>query len=337
MKKNILTIITIVIPAFILFVCIFYNDSPVNIIQVLKDTKLRWLACAALSMVVSWFLESLSLHIMSNKISKKLKFKNAIQTSMIGQLFNCITPFASGGQPMQAYCMVKCGIPIGQASSILLTKFIIYQIVLTVYSLLALIFKFKFFADSVSGFGYLVLVGFFINLIVVVCLAGIGFFPKITKKFLNLIIRILSKFNLVKNKEEKIKSVDTEMDNFYESFQFFRQNIFAIIQSSIIMFLQLTAFFIIPYFICLALGVPNIDLLTIISAGAFVLMITSFVPLPGGSGGAETGFYLFFSIFFPQTGVIAIAILIWRAFTFYMPIIAGMLFSNAIKSKKLAN
>lgn len=62
-----------------------------------------------------------------------------------------------------------------------------------------------------------------------------------------------------------------------------------------------------------------------------MLMITSFIPLPGGSGGAEAGFYLFFGMFFPQSGVIAIAILIWRIFTFYMPIVAGVIFSNIVK------
>lgn len=337
MKKKIFNVLIMVIPIIVLIVCIVGNDSSINMIDVLKDTKLRWLVCAGLCMVMCWFLESVSLHIVSNKISKKLKFKNAVQTSMIGQLFNCITPFASGGQPMQAYYMVKYGMPIGQATCILLTKSIIYQIVLTLYSLFVLIFKFRFFATNVSDFTYLVFIGFFVNLFVVICLTSVGFFPNITKYILFLGIRILNKFNLIKNKEEKMESISIEMDSFYESFQFLKQNVGAITQSSIMILFQLTAFFTIPYFICLALGIPNIDLFTIISAGAFVLMITSFVPLPGGSGGAETGFYLFFSIFFPQTGVIAIAILIWRAFTFYMPILVGMLFSNAIKFNAPAN
>lgn len=337
MKKLLFNVFTILIPAIILFAFLFLGNNSINIIQVLKDSKIRWIICAVLCMILYWLFESISLHIVSAKLSDKLDFKNAIRTSMIGQLFNCITPFSTGGQPVQAYCMVKCGVTIGQASSILLAKFIIYQIVLTLYSLVALVLRFNFFANKISDFGYLVFVGFIVNFIVVVCLICIGFFPNIATRFLIWCINVLDRFNLIKNKEDRIKKINAEMNGFYESFQFLKQNLSTIFKSSLIIILQLTVFFVIPYFICLSLGVINIDLLTIISAGAFVLMITSFVPLPGGSGGAETGFYLFFGMFFPQTGVIAIAILIWRIVTFYIPILVGMLFSNVGKFKVSLN
>ena len=38
-----------------------------------------------------------------------LQIKNSIKVSMIGLLFNNITPFSSGGQPMQAYELTKTG------------------------------------------------------------------------------------------------------------------------------------------------------------------------------------------------------------------------------------
>lgn len=336
MKKNILRFFTIVIPTFILIGFIFINRNSMNTVHVLKNTRFRWIICAALCMVIYWIFESVSLHIISTKVSKKLNFVNAFHTSMIGQLFNCITPFSSGGQPMQVYYMTKCGMPIGEASCVLLIKFIIYQIVLTVYSLFVLTVKFSFFAGKISDFSYLVLLGFCVNLFVVICLVCISIFPNFIKNILAHIMNILAKIKLIKNEHEKIEKIKVELDNFYNSIQFLKQNVAAIIQSSFMIVLQLTAFFTIPYFICLALKVTNVDFLTIISAGAFVLMITSFVPLPGGSGGAEAGFYLFFSMFFSQTGVIAIAILIWRLVTFYMPILAGMFFSNVGKFK-LAN
>lgn len=333
MKKYILSIFTIVVPIAILIYFLFSNNNSQNIIFAIKSTKIRWLICGALSMFIYWVLESISLHMISNIINKKLKFINAFKTSMIGQLFNCITPFATGGQPMQAYCMVKYGISLGQASSILLIKFIIYQIVLTLYSLIALIFKFSFFASKVSKFSYLVLIGFIVNLFVVISLIGIGFFPDITKRIGIFFVHVFEKIKIVKNPQKVITNIEIEIANFSESIKFLKRNIWTIIQVSFVVFLQLTAFFIIPYFIFLALKISNVNLFTIISAGAFVLMITSFIPLPGGSGGAEAGFYLFFGMFFPQSGVIAIAILIWRMFTFYMPIIAGIIFSNIGKFK----
>ena len=51
-------------------------------------------------------------------------------------------------------------------------------------------------------------------------------------------------------------------------------------------------------------------------------MITSFVPLPGASGGAEISFITFFRLFFPEN-MVSMSTLFWRLITFYLPIIVG--------------
>lgn len=333
MKKNLLNIIIIIISAFVLFIYIFCVDNPMYIIEALKSVNIPWIICACSCMGIYWLFESLSLYMISNALNKKLNFKNALQISMVGQLFNCITPFSSGGQPIQAYYMVKYGMNIGEASCVLLGKFIVFQTVLTLYSLFVLIFRFKFFIDNVSNFAYLVIIGFMINLIVVVCLTGIGFFPVLTKKFIFRIINILSHFKIIKEENKILENINLEIDNFYNGFLFLKQNIKTMVKTTVVIILQLTIFFIIPYFICLSLNATNTDLFTVISSSAFVLMISSFIPLPGASGGAESSFYLFFGIFFKNSGTIGIAILIWRIITFYIPILIGILFSKMANVK----
>ncbi|WP_252976697.1 lysylphosphatidylglycerol synthase domain-containing protein [Clostridium acetobutylicum] len=58
----------------------------------------------------------------------------------------------------------------------------------------------------------------------------------------------------------------------------------------------------------------------------------SCIPLPGGEGGAEGGFFLIFGLFFPRK-IILSAILIWRILSYYSCILSGSLFSM-ISSKK---
>ncbi|MCT7728190.1 MAG: flippase-like domain-containing protein, partial [Lactobacillus iners] len=43
-------------------------------------------------------------------------------------LFNAITPMSTGGQPAQIVALKQMGISVGKATSVLLMKFIIYQI-----------------------------------------------------------------------------------------------------------------------------------------------------------------------------------------------------------------
>ena len=47
---------------------------------------------------------------------------------MIGQLFNNITPFSSGGQPMQAYELNKNGLRVSDSLCAMSMKFIITQL-----------------------------------------------------------------------------------------------------------------------------------------------------------------------------------------------------------------
>jgi uncharacterized protein (TIRG00374 family) len=303
-------------------------DSPENLLKAIKTARLDFLFYAFLCIFAYWVLESIVLKSICHRLSQKLSFHNCLRTTMVGQLFNCLTPFASGGQPMQAVLLTKNNIPIGEASCILLAKFIVYQTTLTFYSFIVVLLKLKFFMKHVSGFGFLVLIGFFVNIIVVALLIGIGFFPNPTKMFLTKMIGLLHKLRIIKNVSKANHKLEEELEGFYVKFTTLKKDLKSLIVPSLITAIQLTAFFIIPYFVCLSLGVTSASIVDIICAGAFVLMLTSFIPLPGGSGGAEGGFYLFFRMFFPKAALLAIAIILWRVFTFYLPIIVGIMFTK---------
>ena len=95
---------------------------------------------------------------------------------------------------------------------------------------------------------------------------------------------------------------------------------------SLLTAVQLTAFFLVPLCIFYAFGMGRADVLLMVCAGAFVLNFTSFIPLPGAAAGAEIGFHTVFGLFFPAS-VLSLAILLWRLFTFYLPILVGGVFT----------
>ena len=68
-----------------------------------------------------------------------------------------------------------------------------------------------------------------------------------------------------------------------------------------------------------ALGVEGVDFFTTLCAAAFIQLIMTAVPLPGGTGGAEgTGLVLVG----PELGALtAVGTVLWRAFTFYLPVL----------------
>lgn len=329
-NKHRLALIIILVVAVGSFVVGILADGPDKMLQTLRHTEIRWLMIGAACMLGYWLLESSVLYLLTRRSYPQQRFSTSVTTSMIGQLFNCITPFASGGQPIQAYHMVRNGLHIGVATSVLLAKFIIYQTVLTVYSLAVLIFQFSVFSASVEGFTNLVLVGFAVNSAVVAALLVIGFFPRIAKGFFKSCALILAKVHLIKDLEKTNAAIDSETSQFHQGFADLRRNKGLLLLLSALTALQLTLFFAVPYFVCLALGVQGAAFWTVVSASAFILMISSFVPLPGASGGAEGSFYMFFNIFFRSSGSVSIAILLWRLLTFYLPIMAGAWFARGL-------
>lgn len=305
---------------------IFMVDKPSNILKAFSAIKLSWVLMAIGAIVLYWILESGVLHIVIKKLYRPQHFSSSIRTSMVGQFYNCITPFASGGQPMQAYSLVKSGVPLGAAGSALLIKFIVYQFTLTVYSLVLLLIFWNFFAARVSGLATLSAVGFLINFAVMAGLLCIGFAKKFTAKAAAGLIRLLAKLKLVKHPEEKIQSAQEELERFYQGFRLAGKNKAAVLQMIALSAVQLTAFFLIPYFLCVAFGSRGVSPLHVIAAQAFVTMVTSFVPLPGAAGGAEISFVTFFAIFV-KGNVLNLSMLLWRILTFYFPIIFGGIFA----------
>lgn len=315
-----------------LFAYVIYKEGYRAILNAMESANVYWLVAACGLMILYWLLEAYALHRLTKTFFKDLKFTTTLNTSMLGQFFNCVTPFASGGQPIQAYYLVKHKVPLGVATCGLLAKFLVYQVMLTLYSLALLIFKLKFFASQIQGFTTLVVVGFVVNMFVMFFLISMGLFKNLSKKLVSVIINILFKLHLVKNKQERLDYFDKEIDEFHKNFQLLKQKGKTVLEACIVTFFQLTVYFLISYFIYLSFGLPQTRIDTFIAAQAFTLMISSFVPLPGAMGGAEMGFMAFFQIFFPPA-LIGIAMLLWRLITFYMPIGVGMFFVKSLLKK----
>ena len=83
--------------------------TPQRLWELFCSVRLRWLAGAAGLMVVYWVLESTELHLALKRFSPAAGALRHLSSNDDRAIFNCITPFASGGQPMQALYLMKKG------------------------------------------------------------------------------------------------------------------------------------------------------------------------------------------------------------------------------------
>ena len=306
---------------------IFFNTGVENLAKSFSELKLGWIVMAVLCMVLYWFFESVVLHIMLKPMHKEQKFWDSFCVSVGGQYFNAITPFSSGGQPFQAFILSRKGIQLGKAINGLFSKFLVYQIALVCLTAVLLLLRLDYFKQNVSNFSMIVLIGFAVNFLVLLWLLGIAIFQNITRKLSRGIIKLLTKIHIIKNPEEKIAYMDKELETFGVYFKERLKDIPSFLLAFVLSIVQLLCYMAVLFMLYKAFGLAEIDWLTIISAHAFVMTMSAFIPVPGAGVGAEGFFYYFMNQFFSKEGQLGLAMILWRLITFYLAIVVGVIFA----------
>ena len=251
------------------------------------------------------------------------KFMQGVKTAVTGHFFSAITPGASGGQPMQVYRLSRMGVDAGFSSSVLLQKFLIFQVTATMYAVILFIAKSKFILSQIkdSFTIWFVIVGFImqISLMAIVVLAGLK--PKWLKHIVRLFMPVVKKFKGNKTARKLTRGIDSKINVFRRSNKEFLQKPLKIALYSFEVAVQITLIYSVPYFVYKSL-VPdgNGEWFTMLCAVAFVTVVSSMLPIPGASGVSELAFSVFFGAFFTEA-TLKSATLIWRTITFYFTII----------------
>ena len=316
-----------------LFIYMITVDGLENILTLLKDAQFEWVFAGIVCMVIFWIFEALCLHFPLKKLYPTQTFFNSFKIMMIGQLFNNITPFSSGGQPMQAYEMYQDGKKVSDSFSVLSMKFIVTQTSLVAFTLIVMLFQFQYFANLIENFLWLAIIGFIVNIIAIVFIFLVGINQKLALCILSPIYRLLGKLHIFKNVDEKLEQLQVSIDNFHYQFVTMKRQKLVILKMFIAATFQCIAYYSITYMVYRAFGNSGVSIFNIIPAQAFLLMLMTFIPTPGSGVGAEGGFLLIFNSIFKR-GTIHMSILFWRFYTFYLPILIGSLFLIPHKRKQ---
>lgn len=316
---------------FLLIICVIVTffimkDNFTEILTCLISVKKRLVIVALLLIVAYWLLRALALYIVVKRYNKKIKYKKMLHQILITQFFNGITPFASGGEPMQIYMLKKSGIKVAQATNIIVQEFIMYQIALIFIGLVVLILNaiFNFCSVDPILFNFIIL-GFIINISVGLIMIFVSFSKKFSKFLVNLGLKIGVKINLIKDVEKTTKIWNEKVEEYNESGTMLKENKNLFFTCILINFLALIVFYLIPFFVFLSLG-HNVGVLEAIVSSAFILIVGNFVPLPGGTVGTEAAFGEFFKKLLPVTvgtAVLNTGLIIWRGITLYLGILVG--------------
>lgn len=336
-KNNILKrVISFIIIAIITSLVLYFSlkDDYKNIIHEIKTINKLWFLVAFIMMFMYWLIKALVRKKLVSKFNKNYKFIDSFKLSLELNFFNGVTPFATGGEPYEVYSLTKHGIKGTDSTNIMIQNFITYQMALVLLGIIAIITN-QFVHIFPSGFlTYLITIGFTINFFVIVFLFVITFGKKIDKFIMKIIVFILSKFKIVKNKENTLEKFHNYLEEFHEGATILLKDKKTFIKMIMLQLLSLSIFYLIPLILLYGMGdYSSLNGYKSIIISAYVMLIGSFVPIPGGTGGLEYGFIAFYGNFIKGSKLNAI-MLLWRFITYYFGIMLGAIVLN-FKRKKV--
>lgn len=334
MKKILLKLFVILSSALLLITLIFFTDSFDELVHIVLNAKLHWLAAGLGCMVMYWLLDAVILHIITVTIHKDQPFKDTVRVTMIGQFFHSITPFAGGGEPIQAYVMIKDGLKPGLAASIFVVKTILHQFVIVAYALIALFFYGGVFAARIPEFNYFFILGLIVNTAFLAVIILILYKGHTAKSVLMFFCRLLNKLKLIRNMKAAERKIDSELVSFSGGAQILNNERKLLSKLVLLQLLQFTFIFAVTYFIQLAVETFSASLPEMLAAQSMIMFVSLIVPTPGATGGVEGLSYLFFGMFFSKSFVIPV-ILIYRLLTYYPSVLVGGLFTLFAPEKPL--
>lgn len=306
------------------------------LIEDLAKINLWWLLIAGSCILLYLFFETVITYLLVHNSNPSFTFHDAIRVPLVEQLFNGITPFSSGGQPAQLIVLMQSGVDAGKATSALVMKFVVYQIMIVLNFVISLIIGFEYLIDKVHALAWFVLFGFLIHLVVIVGLLMVMYWHQFTKKIINVLIKPLKWFVSEERYQNWVAVINEKIDSFYVESVKIGHQWKLLIKVFVLTFFQLLFYYMIPYFVMRSLGSNNANIIMVTSLNILIFLVISMFPIPGGAGGAEYSFEMLFKSYIHSSSKLAVAMILWRILTYYVGLVLGLfaLLEKPSKRKK---
>ena len=335
-RKPFKRLISFLLIAVVTFLVLYFSlkDDYKNILYEINNINKLWLLVAFLLMFLYCILKALVRKQLVSKFNKKYSYFASLKLSLELNFFNGVTPFSTGGQPYEVYSLIKSDIKGTEATNVMIQNFITYQIALVFLGTLAMGTN-RLIHIFPNGFlTSLITIGFSINLFVIVILFVVTFCKRIDKFLMKIIVFILSKFKVVKDTDATIQKFQKYLEEFHEGATMLLKDKKNFICMILLQLVALSILYLIPLILLYGMGdYTSLNWYKTIIISAYVMLIGSFVPIPGGTGGLEYGFIAFYGNFIKGSKLNAI-MLLWRFITYYFGIFLGAIVLNFRRKKR---
>ena len=339
---NIFFVVSIVLSIVLMLIFAYSYDTGDNkdkhfgemFVEVFTNVNVKYLLISLATLCAMILLDSLKYYTIMRATRVCAKYKTALTVGLLGKYYDYITPFASGGQPMQIYYLHKRGIGGGESSAVIFIKFAFNMAMWLTICLCLMVFNrgaLLYYVTDTTNLKLIQIgawVGFAVNCAVPIFIVACVLLPKMTWAIARWVLKIGHKMKLVKDKDAVLERTKTAVHNFTTAFRSMLKRPWHSIALALLCITEQLLMMMLPYFVVVALGgdavTPSWDLLlAIMTLNVYVQMSVTIVPTPGNSGAMESAFMM--TLVNISAGVLFWTVFSWRFLSYYSYIIIGLI------------
>ena len=332
------------------------NVANFGVVAEVQQTRLWWLAVGFGLLILFFACETFLFYFLIKKNTGKRRFWLSYRLAAVGKYYDCITPTQVGGQPSQIFRLTKSGLSAGQATSIPIIKLIVYSFVYTAISFFLYFYGLPMITTAGSLQGFLMAlvkilggIGLVVTVIMTFLYFIIGNGKLIGRSFVQWLVRVGYKLHIVKDYRKALSKMMTQVQEYQSSIRYLNKHKGTLIISVGLCLLECAAYALIPFTVVMAFGSVTFAsvsdalfcVLVTMSSYYLCLLVSTIIPLPGGTGTMEICFIFLFSIgTFSVGDNIGWALIFFRLISYYAVIVHGFLhivvenIARLIKNKK---
>lgn len=318
-KKQLVNLIFLATVFGITMYMIFRGKDIRQILEVVKTADLRYLLLGILCVVLFIIGESVIIFYMMRTLGEKVKMSHCALYSFVGFFFSCITPSATGGQPMQIYYMKKDKLDIPVSTLVLMIVTITYKAVLVLIGLGVCLVGRDFLRGYLGDYMWVFYLGVALNVFCVTLMLILVFAPGLAKWMMVKGLKFMEHFRLLKKEARRLEALERSMDQYHDTAAFWAGHKMVILNVLVITFVQRTILFTVTYWVYRSMGLSGYHLFTIVLLQSVISVSVDMLPLPGGMGISET---LYMIMFVPVFGSVLLpSMLLSRGISYYAQVL----------------
>lgn len=237
-RKKIRNAVFVVVIFIVTILTVFRGEDFKEVLHFLQTAEIKFVLPSIVLVVLFILGESVVIYYLLGTLGIKVGFFRCSLYSFIGFFYSCVTPSASGGQPMQVIAMKKDKIPVASSTVVLAIVTITYKLVLVISGLAVLFIRPESIMKYLEPVETIMYVGLALNIVCIAILLNLVFYPKMVRSCAEWGLALWNRIRPAKHPEKQKMRLNALLGQYTGTAEYFKNHKHVIIHVLIITFIQ---------------------------------------------------------------------------------------------------